>query len=175
MKVLAKTADVKPDKGLGVYWLGHLDGIGILDLLRRLTVGCNVADLPAVVATHGALVPLEEDILAKDTEVGLVCCKCEHDKVRIETVHGVASVRVPVGVTALPPDPVDNLVLSLTGNRRVRNDDLELCASAAIYPHVTYVLPSWVVGEFLRDPVLETRREEVHEGSACTSAQSHNI
>lgn len=125
-KILAQDIDVKPDEWLGVHRHSLLDLVRVLHLLRLLAVDFNMSHLAAVATGLRSSVTLGEDILTQNAEVGLVSGEAKHDKIGVETVDRMRGVGVPRRVRALPPDPVDNLVLSLTGDRSVGDDNLEL-------------------------------------------------
>lgn len=95
---------------------------------RTLALARVVAHLAARVASSALLV-LRKDVLTEDAEVGLVGREREHDKVGVETVDDVLRVGVVRGVAALAADEVHDLVLALSGNGRVGDDDLKLIES----------------------------------------------
>ena len=73
--------------------------------------------LPTEVA-GSRLVGLE--LLSYYGEVGLVSCEPEHDEIGVGAAQDVVRVGVVVGLGALPPDEVHDLVLALAGNVGIR-------------------------------------------------------
>jgi hypothetical protein len=82
----------------------------------------EIATLPASLAP----VRLEEDVLSKDFEVRLVGRQRQHDQIGVESVDDMLGIGVVLRMRPLTPNKVHNLVLSLSRDRRVRDDDLHL-------------------------------------------------
>lgn len=62
--------------------------------------------------------------LSQDSEVWFMCSQCQHDEVSIQAIHDVFGVAVPARLAALFPDKCHGLVLTLTRNICIRQDDL---------------------------------------------------
>jgi hypothetical protein len=69
---------------------------------------------------------LEEDIFTEDLEIRLMGRKREHDQIGVKTVNDMTRVGIVLWVRALSPDPIHDLVLSLSGYRGVGNNDVNL-------------------------------------------------
>ena len=129
-------------------------------LLRSLVrLGCrttaavrHVSGLTTLAAVTGLCVVCKH-IFSENAEVRLMRCKTQHDQIGVQTIHDVSGVRVMRGRASLRAHKVHYLVLSLTRNCSVGDDDLEL-------------RPSGVGVEFVLYPVAQTGCKNVHE--RCT-------
>ena len=72
-------------------------------------------------------------LLPQDGEVRLVCGQAQHDEVSVGPVETVMGVGIVVGLAPLTTDEIHDLVLTLTGDIGVRQDDLYIVESLNIY------------------------------------------
>ena len=72
-------------------------------------------------------------LLPEDGEVGLVSGQTQHDEVSVGPVETVVGVWVVVGLAPLTTNEIHDLVLTLTGDISVRQDDLYIVESLNIY------------------------------------------
>ena len=89
--------------------------------MDQLKVG-GALDVDSLNATVLALP--DHVLLADDVKVWLMREQRQHDQIGVRTVEAVARVRIVVGLGPSVSDEVKHLVLALSGNGRVRQNDL---------------------------------------------------
>lgn len=87
---------------------------------------------------------------SQDEEMSLMGRQTQHDQVCICAVDAVARVRVIVRLCSLRPDEVQDLVFTLTGYKRIGEEDHE-------------VLPGWACVHLLNNVELESFGKSMHE------------
>jgi hypothetical protein len=99
-------------------------------LVLQIPTPTKNADLSSPSRSRSLVVVLEND-LPQDKEVRLVSREGEHDEICIQTVHDVAGVGVPPRLPTLKADVFHGLVLALSRDVGVGEDDLEVCVLVA--------------------------------------------